>query len=164
MSKKADRRKESVIAGLVKTRREILEGAVTIPVERRDAAFVGVWSIQDLLAHLAGWDYTNLEGVQALLKGEVPGFFASHDRDWKTFNAALVASHRRDDLTEMIAIVQKSQSELVAFLDTLSDEDFLRVVRVNTFRMSIGALLNFEIRDEKVHLEQIRQFLIAGEG
>ena len=158
MGKKADRSKAGVIAGLVETRRQILEAAAVIPVDRQDQAFVGEWAIKDLLAHLAGWDYTNLEGVKALMAGEVPGFFTQHDRDWKTYNALLVARYRRDDLAEMIAAVQKAQGELVAFLDTLTDEDFHRTVHVNTFRMSIGGLLNFEIRDEKEHLEQINQF------
>ena len=161
MSKKADRSKAGVIAGLVETRRQILETASTIPLEQQDQAFVGEWAIKDLLAHLAGWDYTNLEGVKALLAGEVPGFFAQHDRDWKTYNAMLVARHKRDDLAGMIAAVQEAQKELVAFLNTLTDEDFHRTVHVNTFRMSIGGLLNFEIKDEKGHLEQIRQFLLA---
>ena len=161
MSKKADRSKNGVIARLVDTRQQILEAASTIPVGRQDQAFVGEWAIKDLLAHLAGWDYTNLEGVKALMIGEVPGFFAQHDRDWKTYNAMLVARHKRDDLAEMIAFVQEAQGELIAFLNTLTDEDFYRTVHVNTFRMSIGGLLNFEIRDEKEHLEQIRHFLLA---
>ena len=161
MSKKADRSKNGVIAGLVGTRQEILEAAAAIPAESQDVAFVGEWAIKDLLAHLAGWDYTNLEGVKALMIGEVPGFFAQHDRDWKTYNAMLVARHKRDGLAEMIAVVREAQGELIAFLNTLTDEDFYRTVHVNTFRMSIGGLLNFEIRDEKEHLEQIRQFLLA---
>jgi hypothetical protein len=157
--KKSDRSKAGVIARLVETRQQILEAAAAIPLERQDQAFVGIWSIKDLLAHLAGWDYTNLEGVKALMAGEVPAFFAQHDRDWKTYNAMLVASHRRNDLAEMIVAVRKAQGDLVAFLNTLTDEDFHRTVHVNTFRMSIGGLLNFEIRDEKEHLEQINQFL-----
>lgn len=159
MGKKNDRSKTAVIDGLVKTRDQILEAASTIPLERQNQAFVGEWTIKELLAHLAGWDYTNLEGVQALLMGEVPGFFAERDRDWKTYNAKLVAIHRRDNLVDLIKVVQKSQAELLSYLNKLTDEDFYRVLRVNTFRMSIGGLLNFEIRDEKEHLEQIRQFM-----
>lgn len=161
MSKKADRSKAGVITGLVETRRQILESASAVPVERQNQPFVGEWTIKDLLAHMAGWDYTNLEGVRALLAGEVPGFFAQHDRNWKTYNAKLVARHRRGDLAEMIAAVQEAQGELIAFLNTLTDDDFSRTIHVNTFRMSIGGLLNFEIRDEKEHLEQIRQFLLT---
>ena len=164
MSKRPERSKARVIAGLVETRRQIIEAACTIPFEQQEFAFVGSWSIKDLLAHLAGWDYTNLEGVREMLAGNKPAFLARHDRDWKTYNAMLVEQRRCDDFGEMIAAVRRSQDELVAFLEPLSDDDFGRVVRVNTFRMSIAALLNFEIRDEKVHLEQIRKFFTPQEA
>jgi len=42
-------------------RRKILDAASAPSPEQRDEVFLGIWSVKDLLAHLAGWNVTNID-------------------------------------------------------------------------------------------------------
>jgi len=158
VSAKALTEKDAILQGLVEVRQQIAHAVANIPPGSQDQAFVGVWSIKELLAHLIGWDYTNLAAVQSILADEAPAFFAHQDKDWKTYNAALVAKYRRDDFEELLAMMQASHSQLIAFLQTLDADDFYKAAHSRS-RASIRTLLKAESKDEKVHLEQIQQFL-----
>lgn len=45
----------------METRRNSLDAASSPSPERQDEVFLGIWSVKDLLAHLAGWDVTNID-------------------------------------------------------------------------------------------------------
>lgn len=102
----AQARKERVIAELVAARRGILDAVAALPPAKQVEVFLGVWSVKDLLAHLAGWDDANIEATQAIRAGRLPAFYAHYDPDWQTFNARLVAEYRRDDLADLLALVR----------------------------------------------------------
>ena len=53
-------RKDEILSSITQARRKILDVAYTLPPEKRNTVFLGEWSARDLLAHLIGWDYTNL--------------------------------------------------------------------------------------------------------
>ena len=61
LSAKTQARKETLLAGRVETRGKILEAAASLAPVQQDEVFLGVWSVKDWLAHLIGWDITNLE-------------------------------------------------------------------------------------------------------
>ena len=42
-------------------RRKILDAASSPSPEQQDEVFLGIWSVKDPLAHLAGWDVTNID-------------------------------------------------------------------------------------------------------
>ena len=94
---KAQAKKDEVISGLVEARACILAAATQLPVEKQDQVFLGTWSVKDLLAHLMGWDFTNVEASQEILECKLPSFYAHHDRDWRTYNAGLVERYKKDD-------------------------------------------------------------------
>jgi len=150
-----------VIEGLAAVRQKLLSAAASIPLEKQEQAFLGVWSVKDLLAHLAGWDYANLEAAQAVLAKRLPAFYTHHDRDWRSYNALLVEQHRRDDLDEQIALVRKSHQELIFFLETISARDFVKDtgVRFHGWRVTIERLLRSEISDEEKHAAQIEAWV-----
>lgn len=158
MSAKAED-KEAILTGLVQVRRQILNAAALSPTQQDDV-FLGIWSVKDLLAHLVGWDYTNLEAAKSVLAGELPAFYAHYDRDWQTYNARLVAEYKKDDFGEMLASVEDSHHQLVAFLETVPAEDYDRDtgVRFNRYKVTIARLLRVEIRDEQKHHAQIQAF------
>ena len=160
MSARAQARKDEIISELVETRRRILDTASSLPPEKQDEVFLGVWSVKDLLAHLAGWDFTNLEAAKAVLAGELPSFYAYRDRDWKTYNARLVAEYERDDFAELLASVEDSLQELVDFLETIPAEEFDKDggVRHKRYKVTIARLLQAEISDEKTHHKQVEEF------
>jgi hypothetical protein len=160
MSAKAQAKKDEIITELVKARKRILDAASSLPPEKQDVIFLGVWSVKDLLAHLVGWDFTNLEAAKALLSGQLPDFYSHYDRDWKTYNARLVAEYKRDDFAELLASVEDSLQQLVAFLGTVPAEEFDRDsgVRYKHYKITIARLLQADIKDVKTHHKQIEEF------
>jgi uncharacterized damage-inducible protein DinB len=153
-------RKDRLIAELIETRRKVIAAASALSPAQQDEVFLGVWSVKDLLAHLVGWDYANLEAVQALLAGELPAFYAHHGRDWRHFNALLVAEHKKDDFAELCASLEASQHKLVDFVETIPPEEFDRDrgVRFKGYKVTIARMLEGQTGDDQVHLEQIEAF------
>ena len=160
MGAKALAKKSEVISGLAETRRAILDTASALAPGQQDEVFLGIWSVKDLLAHLAGWDFANLEAAQAVLRGDLPEFYAHHDRDWQTYNARLVAQHKKADWADMVAAVQESHRELVEHVRTIPAEELDREkgVRFKGYKVTIARLLQAETGDEKRHAAQIREF------
>jgi len=60
------RLRDALVAGLVEARQNILDAASALPARARDEVFLGSWSIKDLLAHLIGWGFTNIDAVKAI--------------------------------------------------------------------------------------------------
>jgi hypothetical protein len=116
----------------------------------QDRVFLGTWTVKDMLAHLVGWDDTNLRAVQAILASQRPGFWEHYDRDWKTYNARLVAEFGQDDFAELVASVEESHRKLIDFLQTIPADEYVRQKKIVT-------LLCAEIQDENVHYEQVKK-------
>jgi hypothetical protein len=157
---KAQAKKDEIIAELVGTRRKILDAASSLPPEKQVEVFLGVWSVKDLLAHLVGWDFTNMEAAKSVLAGQLPDFYSHYDRDWKTYNAHLVAEYKRDDFAELLSSVEHSLQQLVAFLEAVPAEEFHKDsgVRYKRYKVTISRLLQAETKDEKTHYQQIEEF------
>ena len=164
MSTKAQAKKDQIVADLIESRREILDAATRLSPEQQDTVFLGVWSVQDLLAHLVGWDQANLAAAGEVLAGELPAFYAHHDRDWQTYNDILVAQHKKAGWGEMVASVQGSHRELVAYVRTIPAEelDWDRGVRYKGYKVTIARLLQAEAGDERRHAAQIREYWRLG--
>src|SRR5512139_3557060 len=96
MARTAEQLKEELITDLIAARQCLLAEIKAMPVEKLDDACIGTWCIKDLLAHLIGWDFTNLKAVQEILTGQRPTFFQHYDKDWQSYNARLVAAYRRE--------------------------------------------------------------------
>ena len=160
MPTSAEKKKTEVIDGLRAVRGQILAAAASFPPEKQAQVFLGTWTIFDLLAHLAGWDYANLEACGAVLEGHLPAFYAYHDRDWQRYNALLVEQHHREDLESQLTLVGQSHRALLAHLETVSPIDFVKDtgVRFHGWRVTIEKLLRAEMSDEAKHLEQITAF------
>ena len=153
--------KDEVIAALVNARAKIRQAAVDLPFEKQDAHFLGVWGIKELLAHLIGWDYTNLQACQSILAGELPEFFAHFNPDWRNYNTALVAKYKIDDYAPLIAALDASHNSLLSYLQALPEQDFDFDfgVRAGKTKVTIAWLLRAEAHDEEKHALQIISFL-----
>lgn len=154
-------RKDQILSSLVEVREHILTEASRVSDAQRDQIFLGIWSIKDLLAHLAGWDDTNREAVGYVLAGKLPPFYAHHDRDWAKYNAMLVAKYKRNDMDELIGVVRDSQRELIELVETIPPEMFSKDfgVRFRGYKVTIQRLLEAELEDEQTHLQQTVDFL-----
>jgi hypothetical protein len=159
----AETKKTEVMDGLRAVRGQILAAAASLTPEKQAQVFLGTWTIYDLLAHLAGWDYANLDACGAVLEGRLPAFYAHYDRDWGRYNALLVEQYRRDDLESQLALVGQSHQKLLAHLETVPPSDFIKDtgVRFHGWRVTIEKLLRAELSDEAKHLEQIAAFANA---
>ncbi len=147
----AQAEKAALIHGLVKARRRILDMASNLSAVQQDEVFLGVWSVKDLLAHLVGWDATNLKAVGEILAGQKPSFWQHYDHDWKSYNARLVEEYKRDDFAELLALVEESHRRLIHFLQRVPAEEYLK-------KTEIRSLLGTEIKDEREHHGQLEEF------
>jgi|GEM_PF-1693035 len=158
LTTKLDERKHQLIKGLVQARTKVLQAVWAVPPSRADEIFLGIWSLQDLLAHLEGWDYTNLQAVQEILAGKPPTFFQYADKDWRSYNQRLVEQYKRPSLEQLLAELDASHRQLIAYLESLPARDVAngKVKRETGRSVTIRNLLQAEARDETKHAEQVR--------
>lgn len=153
-------RKDQILSNLFETRQSILTEASELSETEQDQVFLGIWSVKDLLAHLIGWDETNLLATKSILEGQLPSFYEHRDRDWQTYNAILVKKHKKDSFQELLTAVKDSQEKLIEFLQTIPAENFNKDfgVRFRGYKVTIQRLLEAEWKDEQTHLQQIVDF------
>ncbi len=151
--------KDELIEGLLQVRRSIVGKVTSLPPERRDEVFLGEWSVKDLLAHLIGWDHTNVEAVKEILSGTTPGFCAFYDRDWTSYNAKLVREHTAESFSELLASLERFHQDLIGLLRSIPPEDFEKDYAVRSplggNTLTLADLLQTELDDERQHLQQI---------
>lgn len=167
MSTKRKILKQELLSNLLETRAAILHIASQLSPVAQDTVFLGVWSIKDLLAHLIGWDFTNLAAAKDIQAGRLPEFYARYDKDWKTYNAELVEKYKRDDFEELLALVRDSHSKLIEYLESVPAEAFEQDFGVRSgrgARVTIARLLQAEWKDEQEHLRQIQDFMAKLQG
>jgi hypothetical protein len=157
----AEEKKGNLLSDLVDVRERILKEASLFSPEMMEVCFVGTWAIRDLLAHLSGWDVTNLEAAKKILKGELPGFYAYHDPDWASYNALLVAKYKRDAFQVLLSLVEETHRELIHFLEEIPASEFFedRGIRFKGYKVILSRLLDVEKQDEEIHLQQIKEFI-----
>ncbi len=160
MGTEASKQREMLLAGLQEVRAELLKEAALLSTGQRDTKFLGIWSIKDLLAHLAGWDFTNVEAVKDILAGKVPVFYDHYDHDWQSYNAMLVGKYKREDFQELVALVQDSHRQLMEFLQGVPAETFAKDfgLQARGYKLTIQRLLEAELKDELIHSQQITEF------
>jgi len=158
-----ENKKKEVLQALREVREKLLAAAAALPSEKQEGVFLGVWGVKELLAHLAGWDYANREAAEAVLAERLPAFYVHYDKDWKTYNALLVAQYRLEDLPEQITLAKEAHQELVEHLERISPGDFVKDtgVRFHGWRVTIERLLRAEISDEEKHLAQVEAWAIV---
>ena len=152
--------KDDLLFGLKAVRESIFAEALKLPPEAHNKIFLGTWTVMDLLAHLAGWDAANLQAANAILDGLLPEFYENHDKDWKLYNAMLVAIYKRPTLVEQVELARSTQKQLLDFLQTLPAEDLNldSGVRFRGIKVTIARILQTELDDEKTHFEQVFEF------
>lgn len=165
MSTKPETFKRELLSAVIETRAALLHAASQLPLEAQDTVFLGIWSVVDLIAHLIGWDFANLAAAKDIQSGKLPEFYAHYDKDWKTFNANLVAKYKRDDFDELLALARDSQGQLIEYLESIPTENFEKDFGVRTrrnYKVTIARLMQAELKDGQEHLEQIRGFAAKG--
>jgi hypothetical protein len=142
-------------------RQRILDMAALITPENQDQSFLGTWSIKDLLAHLVGWDHSNIAAVKAVREGKLPSFYGYIDKDWHSYNARLVGLYKKGTMADLIRDAQVSQQVLMDLLAALPARDLFRDfgVRHRGYKVTIARLIEAESKDERRHFEQVKDFV-----
>ncbi len=155
--------KAELINGLISARQEILDILSTVPKDKANEIFLGSWNIKDLMAHLIGWDYTNLQAIQEINSGIYPSFFQHYDKNWQSYNAYLVQQYRNDSLDELYKRVIQSHMELIQFLESLSADIIVKGKSTNPRgrTVTIRNLLRSEAGDEREHARQLAAYFQA---
>lgn len=156
----AEERKTAVIQEIIEARKSILELIRPLELSQWREIFLGEWSLIDLVAHLIGWDQTNLQAVQELRESRLPEFYSHIDRDWRSYNAVLVSRHRSEDVPALMNYAIDSHARLVEFIQTIDAPEFDHDwgVRYKGYRVTITRLLEAEAGDEKEHARQINTY------
>ena len=138
-------------------RGRILAKASRLPSEHEDDVFLGTWSMKDLLAHLVGWDRTNLAAAKSILKGDLPEFYAHHDPDWSTFNDQLVTKYKCDYLRELIAKARGTHTELIQFIMSIAASELYkdRGIRIKGYKVILARLLQVQKEDDEQHFKEV---------
>lgn len=155
-----DAARRALIDGLHAARQSILDALGNIPPDRFDEVAVDEWSVLDVLAHLVGWDFTNLKASEEIQTGQLPGCYNYWDKDWRSYNALLVNLYKRADPIEQVGALEDSYARLAEFLETVPAADFRKDhgVRFKGENVTIERLLKAEIEDERIHAAQLRDF------
>ena len=151
------------VDAFVRVRERLLREADSVSPELRQTPFVGHWNLMDVLAHLVGWDYTNLKAVEELRRGHTPSFYEHYDPGWAAYNQQLVERYSVEDWQVLRASVRQSQEAIVAALRNLTPEELTREYPEPGRRrpVTITGILRAAIRDEREHLEQLRTFVAS---
>jgi hypothetical protein len=155
--------RDSLIDAFVRRRALLLVAAEGVPPERRTTLFVGHWNLLDLLAHLVGWDYTNVKAIEELKAGRIPDFYRHYDPGWAAYNQQLIERYGADDWEVLREGLRQSQAAVVAALGRLTAEEMTRTLSGAGRRrpVSIAGILRAALGDEREHLRQIRAFVGA---
>ena len=157
---KAEFLKAQLLDELERSRTTVLTTLNSLPPDSRREPFLGVWSCYELIAHLIGWDYTNIQAIADIQAGQLPQFYAHRDRDWQTYNAHLVREYSKDNWEELMAAVAESYQRLVAVLRALPADEFYkdRGIRFRGWKVLIGRLVEADIKDVTTHAAQVLAF------
>ncbi len=120
---------------------------------------VGVWSVKDVLAHIAFWERYALRLLHAAARGKTPDMEA--DDATETRNASVVAQYYLRSLSAVLADWHDARQELIEQLAATSDEDLNDPGRYHWTR---GVPLWRRVAENSYehvqeHIEQIRSWI-----
>jgi hypothetical protein len=161
MRKSIEDHKRTLIDDLASARQSVLEAVRALPADHLDDPILGIWSVKDFLAHLVGWDATNLQAVHEILAGKRPEFFQHYDKDWQSYNTHLVQQYKMEPFEVLLEETAASSQRLVNYLESLPARVLVEgKAGGETGRtVSIRSLLRAEASDEREHAVQVKAFL-----
>lgn len=153
-------KKIAIIQGIESARRRLLVAVKSLPPGSEDTVFLGEWTIKELLAHLSGWDHTNLEAVRQMSAGLFPTFFQYYDRDWQSYNRILVERYRRENLEAYLQQAEETHAVLISALSDMDPDTLVngKVLSPRGRTVTIRNLLISEAHDEEIHARQVEVF------
>lgn len=122
------------------------------------------WTPRDVLAHLIGWNWLYVTGLQEIKSGELPSYFNDEENDYSNVNAESVEKYAAMDRGRLLGELQDSFQALQSYLLSLDPSDWKADFGVR-FR---GSTVTIEddvaelIQDYDDHREEIQAWVQKG--
>jgi uncharacterized protein (TIGR03083 family) len=145
------------------TRLELLLAQLNVEQMNQPGA-VGVWSVKDVLAHIAFWERYVVGILRAVAGGEAPELAADDETERR--NASVVAQYYQRPLSTVIAEWQRAREDLLEELENISDQDLNDPERFgwNNGRTLLDRIAGNSYDHEQEHIDQIRQWMQRVKG
>jgi uncharacterized protein (TIGR03083 family) len=140
------------------TRMELLLSQLSVEQFNQPGA-VGVWSVKDVLAHIAFWERYAVNILKAVARGKTPDLLA--DDSTERSNASVVAQYYQRPLAAVIADWQQAREDLLEQLEDLDDADLNDPDRFpwSAGRTLLDRIAGNSFDHEQEHIEQIRAWM-----
>jgi len=113
--------KPLLIGALEAARRELLTAAARVPVEVRTSRPVcGVWTLHNLVGHLADWEHVGVAGLRMMAEGRAPDVEEVSDID--AWNRERVEARRHQTWDDVWTDLHQIRAELMAVLKGMGQE------------------------------------------
>jgi hypothetical protein len=89
----------------------------------------GNWSARDILAHVSTWEEEALKGLPIILSGKRLPTYRAQYGGINAFNALMTEQKRALSLAEVFLQLDSTHAQLVAYLLTVPEEQFVRETR-----------------------------------
>ena len=149
-----------VIAEINETHLRLERLIAPLSVEQmNEPGAVGIWSVKDVLAHIAFWERYLVRLFQAIAAGETPELAAEDHTE--TRNASVVAQYYLRPISAVLAEWYQAREELIDQLEDLSPEDLHDPERFpwNDGEPLIRRIADNSYAHEQEHIEQIQSWL-----
>jgi len=125
---------------------------------------VGVWSVKDVLVHIAFWERYTVNMLQAIARGKTPDLLA--DDSTERNNASVVAQYYQRPLAAVISDWQEAREDLLEALEDLDDEDLNDPDRFpwSAGRTLLDRIAGNSFDHEQEHIEQILAWMNVSKG
>jgi uncharacterized damage-inducible protein DinB len=140
------------------TELELLIARLTV-AEMNQPGAVGVWSVKDVLAHIAFWERYAVRVLKAARHGETPEFDAEDSTESR--NASVVAQYYLTPMGAVIAGWNEAREDLLEQIVFLSEADLNDPNRFawNEGRPLLDRIAANSYAHEREHIEQIRAWM-----
>ena len=157
-------KKKEVIGRLVGVRKRILELIGPLSEDKWDRVFLGKWTLKDFVAHLIGWDILGLKATREILQGKLPTYYKYYKEDWEKINDRLVKKYKKGRKRSLLVAEKKFRRKLIGELKKIPEELYRKDfgIRWKGSKITLTSDTLYQANDEKVHLQQIKNWLKTG--
>ncbi len=119
---RADERRR-LLSELDLERNQLIRNIETCRIRDIDRAFIGDWSLKDIVGHVASWEAEVVAAIRELRHGARPGLFDFDPANQDTWNNDHVERKRDLNFWSVLEQLKGGRMRLLEELSNVSDED-----------------------------------------